>query len=113
MRSEFVVVSKEFRDYLGGRRFMLLFGLLGLLTIIGAVTGINNYNSDLQRVASAAWCSCTGSTGGDERRDLAEMPFWLIRRGCRRREDGMPFLLLKYFRFSMFFGSACQTALCK
>jgi ABC-2 type transport system permease protein len=61
MRSEFVVASKEFKDYLGSRRFMLLFGLLGLLTIIGAVTGINTYNSDLatynsdlQRVASAA-----------------------------------------------------------
>lgn len=61
MRSEFIVASKEFKDYLGSRRFMLLFGLLGLLTIIGAVTGINTYNSDLatynsdlQRVASAA-----------------------------------------------------------
>lgn len=61
MRSEFIVASKEFKDYLGSRRFLLLFGLLGLLTIIGAITGINTYNSDLatyntdlQRVASAA-----------------------------------------------------------
>ncbi|OPY28876.1 MAG: ABC-2 family transporter protein [Methanocella sp. PtaU1.Bin125] len=48
MRPELIVASKEFRDYLASKRFLLLFGLLALLSIIGAVSGIAEYNSDLE-----------------------------------------------------------------
>jgi ABC-2 type transport system permease protein len=47
VRSEFVVAAKEFKDNLNSKRFLILFGLLTLLSIIGAITGINSYNSDL------------------------------------------------------------------
>jgi ABC-2 type transport system permease protein len=47
VRSEFVVAAKEFKDNLNSKRFIILFGLLTLLSIIGAITGINNYNSEL------------------------------------------------------------------
>jgi ABC-2 type transport system permease protein len=61
MRAEFIVAAKEFKDNLNSKRFIILFGLLALLSIIGAVSGISTYNSDLatynsdlQRVGSAA-----------------------------------------------------------
>lgn len=47
MRPEMIVAAKEFKDYLNSKRFLLLFGLLILLSIISAVTGIGTYNSDL------------------------------------------------------------------
>jgi ABC-2 type transport system permease protein len=47
VRPEFIVAVKEFKDNLNSKRFLILFGLLTLLSIIGAITGINNYNSDL------------------------------------------------------------------
>ncbi len=47
MRSEFVVAAKEFKDNLNSKRFLILFGLLTLLSIIGAITGIGDYNSAL------------------------------------------------------------------
>jgi ABC-2 type transport system permease protein len=47
VRPEFIVAAKEFKDNLNSKRFLILFGLLTLLSIIGAITGINSYNSDL------------------------------------------------------------------
>lgn len=47
MRPELIVASKEFRDYLSSHRFLLLFGMLALLSVIGAVSGISEYNSAL------------------------------------------------------------------
>ena len=47
MRPEFIVAAKEFRDNLNSKRFIILFGLLMLLSIIGAVSGISDYNSSL------------------------------------------------------------------
>jgi ABC-2 type transport system permease protein len=47
VRSEFVVATKEFKDNLNSKRFLILFGLLTLLSIIGAISGISTYNSDL------------------------------------------------------------------
>ncbi len=63
MRPEFVVAEKEFKDYLNSKRFLLLFGLLGLLTIIGAITGINDYNSDLATYNSNLQ-QASATTGG-------------------------------------------------
>ncbi|CAJ36159.1 ABC transporter permease [Methanocella arvoryzae] len=42
-----IVAAKEFKDYLASKRFLALFGVLALLTIIGAITGLINYNEQL------------------------------------------------------------------
>lgn len=48
MRPELIVAAKEFKDILNSKRFLVFFGLLSLLSIIGAVTGIGDYNSALE-----------------------------------------------------------------
>jgi ABC-2 type transport system permease protein len=49
MRPEFIVAAKEFKDNLNSKRFIILFGLLMLLSIIGAISGIGDYNSALDQ----------------------------------------------------------------
>ncbi len=63
MRPELIVAAKEFRDYLTSKRFLLLFGLLGLLTIIGAIAGIGDYNSALDNYNSNL-ARATAAVGG-------------------------------------------------
>ena len=71
-----IVAAKEFKDYLASKRFLALFGVLALLTIIGAITGLINYNeqlstynSNLQTVKSE-----TVSAGGMMLKMIGGMP---------------------------------------
>ncbi|MCD1294989.1 ABC transporter [Methanocella sp. CWC-04] len=48
MRSEFIVAGKEFRDHLTSKRFIVVFAILMLLSIIGMVNGMNDYNNNLE-----------------------------------------------------------------
>ena len=61
VRPELIVAVKEFKDYLNSKRFMVIFGVLALLTIIGAITGyisysdsLTTYNSQLTSMNSSA-----------------------------------------------------------
>jgi ABC-2 type transport system permease protein len=47
MIKELVVAEKEIREFLASRRFMVIFGILLALCIIGMVTGLNQYNQQL------------------------------------------------------------------
>jgi ABC-2 type transport system permease protein len=47
MQPEFVVAIKEFKDYLSSKRFLLIFGVLVLITIAAIIAGISSYNSEL------------------------------------------------------------------
>jgi len=60
VRPEFIVAVKEFKDYLNSKRFMVIFGVLALLTIIGAITGYISYSDSLTTYNSQL--SSTNST---------------------------------------------------
>ncbi|WP_174591813.1 ABC transporter permease [Methanocella conradii] len=47
MRPELIVAVKEFKDYLTSKRFMLIFGVLLLISMAAIIAGISSYNSQL------------------------------------------------------------------
>lgn len=74
MKPEFIVAVKEFKDYLSSKRFMLIFGVLALLTIIGAITGLVTYNNSLDTYNSnIATINSTAGFAG-QIRQMVEMP---------------------------------------
>lgn len=48
MRPELVVAKKEFKDYLTSKRFLLIFGVLVLITIAAVISGLSSYNEELE-----------------------------------------------------------------
>ncbi|MDI6897941.1 ABC transporter permease [Methanocella conradii] len=47
MRPEVIVAAKEFKDYLTSKRFLLIFGVLLLISMAAIIAGISSYNSQL------------------------------------------------------------------
>lgn len=47
MRRLLVVAEKEFRDHMTSKRFLAIFTILMLLSVVGIVTGMDNYNTSL------------------------------------------------------------------
>jgi ABC-2 type transport system permease protein len=47
MRPELIVATKEFKDYLTSRRFLLIFGVLLLISMAAIISGVSSYNSQL------------------------------------------------------------------
>lgn len=47
MRPELIVASKEFRDHLTSRRFLVIFAILMLICIYSVATGMSQYNENL------------------------------------------------------------------
>lgn len=47
MMKELVVAEKEFKEYIMGRRFIAVFAILFILCIVGMVSGIQQYNTQL------------------------------------------------------------------
>lgn len=47
MRPELIVAVKEFKDYLTSKRFLLIFGVLLLISMAAIIAGISSYNSQL------------------------------------------------------------------
>jgi ABC-2 type transport system permease protein len=48
MMPELIVAKKEFKDYLTSKRFLLIFGVLILITIAAVISGLSSYNSELE-----------------------------------------------------------------
>lgn len=49
----FVIAGKEFTDTLRGRRFLLVLGMFLIIAFIGALQGIQDYHTDLDRYTEA------------------------------------------------------------
>lgn len=49
MGEELIVAAKEFRDYLMSKRFLMIFAVLILLSIVGMLAGIADYNEELDQ----------------------------------------------------------------
>jgi ABC-2 type transport system permease protein len=49
MFKELVVAEKEFREYITGKRFIALLGILFILCLIGMIGGLSSYNSQLDQ----------------------------------------------------------------
>ncbi|MCD1296335.1 ABC transporter [Methanocella sp. CWC-04] len=47
MKKELIVAKKEFNDHLTSKRFLVILGALILLSIVGIISGITEYNSQL------------------------------------------------------------------
>ncbi len=47
MRPEIIVATKEFKDYLTSRRFLLIFGVLLLISMAAIISGVSSYSSQL------------------------------------------------------------------
>lgn len=60
MMKELIVARKEFNDFLTSKRFLLILGALALLSIVGIIAGISDYNSQLDTYREALQ-SATGS----------------------------------------------------
>jgi len=54
LRPELIVAGKEFRDHLTSKRFMVVFGILLLLSLISMVQGMGQYNEMLDNYKQAA-----------------------------------------------------------
>ncbi|GAB7015377.1 ABC transporter permease [Methanogenium cariaci] len=44
-----VIAQKELRDHFRSRKFLLIFGIFLIITVLGMVTGVAHYNKDLQK----------------------------------------------------------------
>lgn len=54
MRPEFIVAGKEFRDHLTSKRFLIIFAILLLLSVISMAQGMDQYNQMLESYKQAA-----------------------------------------------------------
>ncbi len=54
MRPELIVAGKEFRDHLTSKRFLIVFAILLLLSLISMVQGMGQYNEMLENYKQAA-----------------------------------------------------------
>ena len=54
MRPELIVAGKEFRDHLTSKRFLIIFGILLLLSVISMAQGMSQYNQMLDSYKQAA-----------------------------------------------------------
>lgn len=52
MMPELIVAKKEFKDYLTSKRFLLIFGVLILITFAAVISGLSSYNSELENYNS-------------------------------------------------------------
>lgn len=48
MRPELIVAGKELRDHLTSKRFLAIFAILMLISVYSMVTGMGNYNTNLE-----------------------------------------------------------------
>lgn len=75
VRPELIVAVKELKDYLNSKRFMVIFGFLALLTIIGAITGYISYSDSLETYNSAlSSVNSTLTFGGRGPSIISSMP---------------------------------------
>ncbi|HEY3274591.1 MAG TPA: ABC transporter permease subunit [Methanocella sp.] len=49
MKDVLVVAEKELRDFLTGKRFLILMGIMLILVLIGILAGLQNYNQQLDQ----------------------------------------------------------------
>jgi ABC-2 type transport system permease protein len=54
MRPELIVAEKEFRDHLTSKRFLIIFAILLLLSVISMAQGMDQYNQTLESYKQAA-----------------------------------------------------------
>jgi len=63
MQPELIVAIKEFKDYLTSKRFLLIFGVLILISIAAIIAGISSYNTQLATYQEALSRPVTNATG--------------------------------------------------
>ena len=54
MRPELIVASKEFRDHISSKRFIIIFAVLMLLSVYSMVNGMGQYNQTLEQYKQSA-----------------------------------------------------------
>ena len=77
MKTEFIVATKEFKDYLMSKRFLIIFAALVLMCIAAIISGITTYNTSLTEYNSMLSRVSTNSTGFGARA-MATMPSMLV-----------------------------------
>ncbi len=77
MKTEFIVASKEFRDYLMSKRFLIIFAALVLMCIAGIISGVSSYNTQVTDYNNALSRISTNATSGFGPR-AATMPSMLL-----------------------------------
>jgi ABC-2 type transport system permease protein len=78
VRPEFIVAKKEFKDYLTSKRFLLIFGVLLLISIAAIIAGMGTYNSQLSSYNQDRQTLSLNSTAGAARSFQPQMPSMLL-----------------------------------
>ena len=61
MKTEFIVATKEFKDHLTSKRFLLIFTVLILMSIAAIITGVGYYHSQLANYNSVLMLASSGN----------------------------------------------------
>ncbi len=77
MKTEFIVATKEFKDYLMSKRFLIIFAALVLMCIAAIISGISSYNTQVTDYNNMLSRVSTNSTGFGARA-AASMPSMLL-----------------------------------
>ena len=76
MKTEFIVATKEFKDYLMSKRFLIIFAALVLMCIAAIISGITTYNTSLTQYNSVLTRASSAAAGVGAR--VATMPSMLV-----------------------------------
>jgi ABC-2 type transport system permease protein len=76
MKTEFIVATKEFKDYLMSKRFLIIFAALVLMCIAAIISGISTYNASITEYNSFLSRANSASAGMGAR--VATMPSMLV-----------------------------------